>query len=190
MNKQALWVILAMLVQAAILAAVPARKVHTYLTGKSVVLALSSGVHNWAAPDCLRVSYDISRPLAPVVGCWPAEALRTVCSDPNRAALSKIPFGSIVYVVLKQNGGVWTAREIRQDIPASLPPDAVIIKGRKGYDQIEYDVEYYTISPAEGAKFLRDHQERPGDARMEIKVDRFGQAVVEKLLVQDRVYSY
>ncbi len=174
MNKQIAF-ILAVVVQAAILAAVPARQVYTRLSGRTIRLKTAPvDPYNFLSGYHVILSYEISRPLD-----W----------SQTQHRFSR---GQVVYVVLKPaEDGTWFAKSIHVQRPQDLNVDALVIKGRySGWQGITYGIESYYIPEAVREQIEKDLQENARQAIVEVKVDSFGTAALMRIIIEDRVYEY
>jgi uncharacterized membrane-anchored protein len=167
-----LWFVAAVVSQLLILAAVPAQKIFTRTTGKTILLktfpvdpySIMSGYY-------VILGYEISNP--EVSTEW-----------------KKWPEGAPVWVVLKADpNGIWNAVSVHDKRP-TVASDCVVIKGKNYRRRIEYGIEAYFIPEEAREKFERDFREHSREAKVEVKVDAAGNAAIIKLIIQDRVYSY
>ncbi|MHC5074068.1 MAG: GDYXXLXY domain-containing protein [Planctomycetota bacterium] len=171
MNKKTIWFVMAVIAQLIILVTVPAQKIFTLKTGKTVVLqtrpvdpySIMSGYY-------VILGYEISRP----EGQWQ--------SWPNSQK---------VWVLLKQGSdGIWDAEDIYMTKPSSIPKDTVLIKGTKQSWRIVYGIESYFIPEKAREKVESDLRNNPNTAKVEVKIDSFGNAAIIRLIIEDRVYEY
>jgi uncharacterized membrane-anchored protein len=166
----------AVLVQVLILAAVPGQKMYTLLTGRTVVLRTAPvDPYSVMSGYYVTLSYEISR----------------FDRVPGSTAFSGLEEdGTPMYVVLRQgDDGFWQAESVHPDRP-DVAADRVVIKGRKSYGSIVYGIETYYIPEAARATIEDDLRRHARDARIEVKVDRFGRAALVRLLIGDRAYDY
>jgi uncharacterized membrane-anchored protein len=166
----------AVLVQVLILAAVPGQKMYTLLTGRTVVLRTAPvDPYSVMSGYYVTLSYEISR----------------FASVPGAMAFEGQADGTPIYVVLRQGAdGFWQAESVHPARP-DVAPDRVVIKGRKeSWRTIEYGIETYYIPEAARGTIEDDLRQHARDARIEVKVDRFGRAALLRLLIGDRVYDY
>jgi uncharacterized membrane-anchored protein len=165
----------AVLVQVLILAAVPGQKMYTLLTGRTVVLRTAPvDPYDILSGYYVTLSYEISR----------------FDSVPGSVAFEGQADGTPMYVVLRQGeDGFWQAESVHPARP-DVAADRVVIKGRKSYGSIVYGIETYFIPEAARGTIEGDLRQHARDARIEVKVDRFGRAALVRLLIGDRVYDY
>jgi len=165
----------AVLVQVLILAAVPGQKMYTLLTGRTVVLRTAPvDPYDIQSGYYVALYYEISR----------------FSSVPGSVAFEGQADGTPLYVVLRQgDDGFWQAESVHQARP-DVPPDRVVIKGRKSCGSIVYGIEVYYIPEAARGTIEDDLRRHARDVRIEVKVDRFGRAALVRLLIGDRVYDY
>ena len=171
MNKKIICFILALAVQAAILAAVPARHVFTRLTGKTIFIRTAPvDPYNLLSGYHVILNYEISRPAN-----WSGSRKRHT-----------------LYVVLKQDeDNTWSAESVHDRRPENIPTDRIIIKGRqRRWRGVEYGVEHYYIPEASRQQIEQDLRKNAGKAKAEIKIDHFGNATLIRLHIEDRIYEY
>jgi len=173
MNKRISWFVIAVLAQTLILAAVPARKIYTRQTGRTVVLKCAPvDPYNIMSGYYVILSYEISRP--------------QISKDWHKWRRSQT-----VWVVLqKGDNEVWDAVSVHDSRPTRTPDSAVVIKGRKGHRTIIYGIESYFIPEDARHEINQDLRKNFDKARVEVKVDSFGHAALIKLMIEDRVYEY
>ena len=176
MNRRCVWFALAVVVQLLILAAVPAKKAFAALTGTKVVLKVAPvDPYSIMSGYYVTLNYEISQP----------------ASMPATAESGR---GCDVYVVLKPGpDGAWCAESVHAQRPGAVPSDRVVIRGRRTDNwrrAIEYGIESYYIPEDAREKIADDLREHIKDARVEVLVDRFGNAFLRRLLIQDRAYEY
>ncbi len=175
MNKKIVCFILALTVQAAILAAVPAKQIYTRLTGKTIFIKTAPvDPYSLLSGYYVILNYEIARPPG-----W---------SDIQRDYKK----GQPAYVVLKQNADeTWSAESVHDRRPEDIPADRIVIKGRRQrWRGIAYGVESYYIPEKSRQQIEQDLRENAGKARAEIKVDHLGNATLIKLHIEDRTYEY
>ena len=168
MNKKLIWFVLAVLIQCSILTAVPAKKIYTRLTGKTIILKTAPvDPYDFLSGYHVILRYEISRP----------------------EGLGKIKNNTIAYVVLKEGkDGIWSDESIHNSRPKEIPAGCIVIKGKKERRGILYGVENYFIPERSRSVIENDLRKNAGKAKAQIKVDKFGNAALIKLLVEDRVY--
>jgi uncharacterized membrane-anchored protein len=167
------WFILALVVQALIVAAVPASQIWAKLTGRKVVLKVAP-----VDPYDVLSGYYVT--------------LRYPIAD---GVLGKAGIGSwddqTVYVLLKEGAdGIWiveSASTYRSDSP---PAGSVWIKGKNGWRGVEFGIETYYIPEDARESIAEDLRGHPNEARAEVYVDSSGNAALHRLIIQDRVYQY
>ncbi len=175
MNKKIACFILALTVQAAILAAVPAKQIYTRLTGKTIFIKTAPvDPYSLLGGYYVILNYEIARPPG-----W----------SNSRHKYKK---GQPAYVVLKQDDDeTWSAESVHDRRPEDIPTDRIVIKGRQGrWRGISYGVESYYIPEKSRQQIEQDLRENAGKARAEIKVDHFGNATLIRLHIEDRIYEY
>ncbi len=164
---------LAIAVQLAILAAIPARRVMARSSGTTVTLKMRpvdpydilSGYH-------MVIRYDISN-LKETDG-W-----------------DDAPLGGHIYVVLIEDlQGDWNAVSVHEDMPEDPPAGAVIIKGWRDYSSVKYGIENFYIPEENRHEIEDDLRGNIDKARAEVAVGADGTAALLRLRVGDRVYDY
>ena len=165
--------IAAVALQALIVAAVPAGRAWTLMTGRTVFLKTApvdpydilSGYH-------VVISYEISR-------------LDRLPGGPE------LKPGEHVYVVLKAGqDGFWHAVGKSRERPKSVAADEVVIRGTAEYWRINYGIEHYFIPEGKGKEIERGLRDARDTARAEVKVDAFGHAALVRLHVGNKTYEY
>ena len=173
MRRHALYFVLAVAAQLLILAAVPAQKMYTRATGRSVTLKMRP-----VDPYSVLSGYYVT--------------LNYEIADSHSFPNSDFSYdGDRIYAILeRQNDGVWRPVSLSKSRPTDLPENRIAIRGRQAYDRIEYGIEEFFIPENKRAEIeegLRKHRDQ---ARVEIKVDSNGNAALVRLLIGDHVYDY
>jgi uncharacterized membrane-anchored protein len=161
----------AVVIQALILVAVPARKVFTRATGKSVVLKVQPvDPYSVLSGYYATLGFDISR-----VDAFPQPRV--------------FPDGRIYAVVERGNDGTWKPALLESQLPANLPENRVAILGKLQGGWITYGIEEFYIPEAQRESIAEDLRRNQDKARVEVKIDRSGHAALERLRIEDRVYE-
>lgn len=178
MNKRLAYFILAVAAQAAILAAVPGRQVYTRATGKLITIKTAPvDPYDFLSGYHVVLNYEISRPPGFEQTRW------------NRR-MAREPKGT-VYVMLKAGpDNIWSATTVYNNWPGKVPDGCLVIKGRKSWRGIRYGIESYFIPEKLRDAIEKDLRQNQRQAKAQIKVDRFGNAALIRLLVEDRIYEY
>jgi len=166
----------AVLIQIMILVAVPARKVFTKATGKTVVLKVQPvDPYNILSGYYVTLRFDVSR-----VDAFP-NARGMVQGDSD---------GTWVYAIV-ENGddGTWKPISLEHELPANLPDNRAALLGRMTYGTIIYGIEEFYIPEAQRDRIADDLSRNVDKARVEIKVDRGGHTALERLRIDDRIYE-
>ena len=173
MNRHALYFVLAVAAQFLILAAVPAQKIYTRATGRSVTLKIRPvDPYNALSGYYVTLNYEISNP-----GSF---------ANSNEADR-----GERVYAILERRaGGEWRPVSLSESYPANLPENRVAIRGRHLYSRIEYGIEEFFIPEDKRAEIEEGLLKNRDQARVEVKVDSEGNAALVRLLIGNRVYDY
>ncbi|HOK67822.1 MAG TPA: GDYXXLXY domain-containing protein [Anaerohalosphaeraceae bacterium] len=176
MAKQTVFFALAVGFQLAILAAVPARQIHARLTGTLITIRTAPvDPYDFLSGYHVVLRYEISQ--------VSKEQWAAVSSPQNPAAT--------VYAVLKKGPeDIWSLESLSRTLPKNLSPEQIAVKGRIHRDQILYGIEHFFI-PEEGRNeletALRNNRER---ALAQIRVDKYGNAALIRLIVQGKTYEY
>ena len=81
-----------------------------------------------------------------------------------------------VYVVLEKGEKYWDAVGVYIDKP-QLNNNQVLMKGKLNYGSIQYGIETYYVEEGKGREI-----ERKNNMDVMVRVDRFGNAVIERIL--------
>ncbi len=91
----------------------------------------------------------------------------------------------------------WKAIKVTQDLPQDLPNNQVAIKGKvEKYRTVSYGLETYYMPESQREKINQEIRDLQGDSDgnrafvVEIKVDRWGNAVPVSLWVGDNNYRF
>ena len=176
MSKRASLVafVAAVVIQVLILVAVPARKVFTITTGKTVVLKVQPvDPYNILSGYYATLGFDISR----------------VDAFPNGISQG-FPDGAWCYAVVeKGDDGTWKPVSLEYELPANLPDNRAALLGRINYGTIRYGIEEFYIPEAQRYSIAEDLSRNVDKARVEIKVDRSGHSALQRLVIEDRIYE-
>jgi uncharacterized membrane-anchored protein len=175
MNKALLFFGAAVVVQLAILAAVPAQKIHTRITGTTVILKTEPvDPYSVMSGYYVTLSYNISR-------------------LPDNMSGS-LDYHRPCYVVLEPDPedkfGAWKAVSTHKEYPATVQPGQVVIKGRYDGWRIKYGIEDYYIPEGMRQEIEEALRKNNREARVEVKVASTGEAALVRLLIGDRTYEY
>jgi uncharacterized membrane-anchored protein len=178
MSKRASLVafIVAVVIQTLILVAVPARKVFTMATGKTVVLKVQPvDPYSILSGYYATLLFDISR-----IDAFPnAKEMPPGSSD-----------GGWVYAIVeKGDDGTWKPVSLEHELPANLPDNRAALLGRINYSVITYGIEEFYIPEAQRHRIAEDLSKNVDKARVEVKVDGSGNAALQRLVVEDRIYE-
>ncbi|MEB3881918.1 GDYXXLXY domain-containing protein [Lyngbya sp. CCY1209] len=186
-----------LLCQAALVMAIPAQAVYTYLTGTTIVLQ-TAPVDPY---DFLRgyyqiLGYEISDP----------NTLKTLPGSPTvlegNENYSYIDRGQPVYVILQKPEGnsesdrppAWEPVAVRSDRPENLPDNQIAIRGEGNGWGVEYGLETYYMPESERDRVNADinfaQQTDPESFVVEVKVDSGGHAIPVRLWVRDRSFQF
>ena len=168
--------IVAVVIQILVLVAVPARKVFTMATGKTVVLKVQPvDPYSILSGYYATLGFDISR----------------VDAFPNARGKSQgFSDGGWFYAIVeKGDDGTWKPVSLEHELPANLPDNRAALLGRLNYGVIRYGIEEFYIPEAQRDRIAEDLSRNVDKARVEIKVDRGGHAALERLRIEDRIYE-
>jgi uncharacterized membrane-anchored protein len=166
--------LVAVAVQALIVAGVPARRAYTLATGRTVFLKTRPvDPYDILSGYYVTLSYDVS------------DSGRL----PGKPAFKE---GEAVYLVLTEGeDGFWHAQSASARWPEAVPAGAVVLRGEsKGWGSIAYGIESYFIPEGMGEE-IEDGLRRARDrTRVEVKVDASGRAALVRLHVGSKTYDY
>ena len=168
--------IAAVLIQIVILVAVPARKVFTIATGKTVVLKVQPvDPYSILSGYYATLGFDISR----------------VDAFPNVRGISHgFSEGAWCYAVVeKSDDGTWKPVSLEQELPGNLPDIRVALLGQLNHGVIRYGIEEFYIPEAQRHSIAEDLSRNVDKARVEVKVDSRGHAALQRLIIEDRIYE-
>ena len=173
MSKKITFFALALAAQTAILAAVPAKKIYARLTGSLITIKTAPvDPYSFLSGYHVILNYEISRP--PGIEQFPHR---------NR--------GIEVYVMLKQGDDeIYSAVSIHDEMPSDIPQKHIFIKGKLQGRIVKYGIESYFIPEESRSGIEDDLRKNQRQAKAQIKVDKYGNAALVRLLVEDRVYEY
>ena len=164
--------VLAVVLQAVIVLGVPAKRYYIESTGREVMLKI--------------VPND---PYDPFGGYY--EQIRYDISSPTNFS-GNIEFKTdekVFAVIEKQGDGLWKPVRLERSLPKGLPENQAVIKGQYRSWGITYPIDKFFIPENkrfEIDEYLKKHLDT---ARMIVKVNRNGEAVIIRLQVGDRVYE-
>ena len=171
MNKKLVYFILAVAVQVLILSAVPAKQIYTRSTGELITIKTAPyDPYDFLSGYHVVLNYEISRP----------------------PGLSELEKNQVAYVILQKGpDGIWAAKSTHKKHPKITDSGDIVIKGRYGRrNRIQYGIESYFIPEKSRHEIEKDLRENTDKARADIKVDKFGNAALVRLRIEDRIYEY
>lgn len=173
MNKRTAAFALAVVAQVLILIAVPAQKIVTRATGRSVLLKIRPvDPFDILSGYYVTLNYEI--------------AARSAFSNDNKDCS-----GDEVYALLEaEPDGAYRAVYLSPTLPAGLGANQIALRGRRSYSTIRYGIEQFFIPETKRGEIEQKLREHPERARAEIKVDARGNAALVRLLIGDSVYDY
>lgn len=187
-----------LLLQTALILAVPAQAVYTHITGTTIFLQTAPvDPYDLFQGYSVDLGYDISNPgtLQNLPG-W-----ETIRYQSPRAASGSSPAllpGTSFYLVLQasrpstgEGPGLWQPTQISRDRPSQLMANQVVLKGRSTHGwSVEYGLETYYIPEEQREQINQDiTQPNPDNSRkpaiVEAKVDAQGNAIPISIWVQN-----
>ena len=166
------WFYVAVAIQLLILAAVPARKLLAAFTGTPVVLQVAPvDPYNILSGYYLTLSYEVAR----------------LSSEESQR------FQGVrdLYVVVRPDpDGIWRRVAMTSEWPSEIPAGALVIKGTLQGWRLDLGLESFYLPETRRDAIAHDLEAHMDQARVEIRVDGRGNAVLRKLLIADRVYSF
>jgi uncharacterized membrane-anchored protein len=168
--------IAAVIIQVLILVAVPARKVFTMATGKTVILKVQPvDPYSILSGYYATLGFDISR----------------VDAFPNVRGISQgFSEGAWCYAVVeKGDDGTSKPVSLEHELPDNLPDNRVALLGQINHGVIRYGIEEFYIPEAQRHSIADDLNRNVDRARVEVKVDRGGHAALQRLMIEDRIYE-
>jgi uncharacterized membrane-anchored protein len=167
--------IAAVVIQILIVAAVPARKVFTLTTGKTVTLKVQPvDPYSVLSGYYVTLAFDISR----------------LDAFPNARTATEFAYGASCYAVVeKGDDGTWKPVSLERELPGNLPENRVALLGKVHGGQIRYGIEEFYIPETQRESIAEDLRKNQDKARVEVKVDRSGHAALVRLIIEDRVYQ-
>jgi uncharacterized membrane-anchored protein len=174
MLKKTSLFLLAVLIQVAIVALVPAKQIYSRMTGRLITIKTAPvDPYSLLSGYYVILSYQISR---------------SPNDNPN---LFNEQGDHLVYVVLKEDPNkVWIIDSVNKQLPTNIPSDKVLIKGTASYNRIEYGIESYFIPEDKRQTIEHDLRNNRDKTYAQIKVDKFGNAALVNLRIGDTVYEY
>jgi len=167
------YLILAVILQCAIIAAVPAPKLFARLTGREITIKTAPvDPYDFLSGYHVILNYEIS-------------------SSDLSAGLQPHENQILYNVLVKGEDDIWHSHSIHTSYPEDVPADAVVMKGKwQGWRRIQYGIEKFFIPEEHRQDIERDLRQNQRQALVDIKVDRFGNAALLRLRVDDRAYEY
>jgi uncharacterized membrane-anchored protein len=174
--------LLAVLIQVTIVALVPAKQIYARMTGRLITIKTAPvDPYNIMSGYYVTLSYQISNPRQTQESMSEEDILKDVAT----------PYNSPVYVLLKEDPNkIWIIDSVSKQPPDNVPSDRVLIQGRTLYNRIIYGVESYYIPEDKRQTIDSDLRNNREKTFAQIKVDKFGNAALVRLLIGDTVYEY
>lgn len=168
--------IAAVIIQLLILAAVPARKVVTIATGKTVLLKVQPvDPYSILSGYYATLRFDISR----------------LDLFPNVQGISPgFSQGEWCYAVVeKGDDGTWRPVSLEHELPNNLPDNRIALLGQLHHGMIRYGIEEFYIPEAQRETIADDLRRNFDKASVEVKVDSGGHAALRRLIIENRIYE-
>lgn len=194
LSSKRLW--LPLLLQTALILAVPAPALYIQMTGKTVFLqSLPVDPYDFLRGYSQTLSYEISRleSLQQLPGWQEVSQQKTLNSAPLKA-------GTQFYVILAEPASksqppqAWKPVRVSRKLP-DVPANQIAIRGKFTNGRIEYGLETYYMPESQSQevnqdinRIQRNMQRQP--VVVEVKVDAQGQAVPISLWVSKRNYRF
>ncbi|WP_375513771.1 GDYXXLXY domain-containing protein [uncultured Nostoc sp.] len=192
-----------LLIQTAIILAVPAQSVYTFVTGKTAILqTLPVDPYDLLRGYSVTLNYQISRidNLKKLPG-WGDLVKQNPAPDKRGEPLAQ---GTNLYIILeeqKSSVGIpqaWKPVRVSGQFPTSLAANQIALKGQySGYNSITYGLETYYIPEDQRNDINNDISKarsiKPGQPQpivVEVKVNAQGKAVPINMWVRDRKYHF
>ena len=90
----------------------------------------------------------------------------------------------------ERDDNIWHAESIHKTWPKDIPDDSVIMKGKFTYSRIKYGIESYFIPEKNRREIEESLRKNARQAKAQIRIDKFGNAALIRLLVDNKVYEY
>jgi uncharacterized membrane-anchored protein len=175
-NKRLAMFLIAILVQCAVLAAVPGKQVYTRITGK--VITIQTRPYD---PYDVMSGYYVT--LAYDIGWMPADA--------NNWETAQRWDGKTIYVILKEGrDGVWVKDGTSLRWPSSVPAGGLVVKGTAQYRNVFFGIEKFYIPETKRKEIEEALRRARSKANVRIAVDRFGNAAILSLEAGGKRYEY
>ncbi|MEH2254930.1 GDYXXLXY domain-containing protein [Nostoc sp.] len=200
----ALWqFVVPLLIQTAIILAVPAQSVYTLVTGKTAILqTLPVDPYDLLRGYSVTLNYQISRidNLKKLPG-WEDLVKQNPVPDKRGEPLVQ---GTNLYIILeeqKSSSGIpqaWKPVRVSGQFPTSLAANQIALKGQySAYNSITYGLETYYIPEDQRNDINNDISKarsiKPGQPQpivVEVKVNAQGKAIPINMWVRDRKYHF
>ncbi len=171
MTKKITYFVIAVLIQSLILASVPAKKLYTLHAGQVVKLkTIPVDPYDFLSGYYVTLNYEIS------------------------AKSGKFKDGSAVYTVITPDAnGIYNFKSSSDTWPKDFVSGDVVIKG-KAVDNwrgnVQYGIESYFIPEDMRDSLEHRLRENVKDVVVEVKVDKFGNSAILRILIDGQAYEY
>lgn len=102
----------------------------------------------------------------------------------NSPEMRKIKENQMVYVKLKQVEKYWEAVSVSKEKPILNENEILIIGKKRWGNRIEYGIESYFVP--EGKAIEIERIRAPAKVSVEVSVDRFGNAAINRIFIDDK----
>lgn len=185
--------ILAVLIQLVILASVPAKKYYTLNTGTTVTLKpIAYDPYDILSGYYLRLNYDIS-----MRGVHRPRRIDRGDDQPPLTELEKdflnLDRGRVYGVLVPDSESeFYKLDSLSNDTPEEMTEEAVLIKGFKpsDYRGIEWGVEKYYVPETQRKRLDKKFRENMENSKVYVKVDKFGNAAIRKIVIAGEQIEY
>lgn len=193
MRKKTMFFIIAVLIQLVILASVPAKKYYTLNTGTTVTLKpIAYDPYDILSGYYLRLNYDIS-----MRGVHRPRRIEQGDDQPPLTELEKqflnLNRGTVYGLLVPDpNSEFYKLDSLSNDMPEKPGPDKVVIKGFKpsDYRGIEWGIEKYYIPETQRKRLDKKFRENMEDSKVYVKVDKFGNPAIKKIVIAGEQIEY
>jgi uncharacterized membrane-anchored protein len=176
MNKKLIFFVAAVLVQCAILVAVPGRQIYTRAAGKVITIQTRPvDPYDVMSGYFVTLAYDIGRMGTP-------SDLQKLEQWQRKA----------VYVTLKEgNDKIWVTDSVSLKWPSHVPEGMLVIKGTsQHWGGVTYGIERFYIPEEKRDEINAELRGTASKAKVQIAVDRSGNAAILHLEAGGKIYEY
>lgn len=191
---------LPLILQTLLIIGLPAAAIHTYLTGRTVILQ-TAPVDPYS--PILGYSQILNYDISPMNKLEKLPGWQALPKDKYK--MSNYPVNnSTFYLILEaptnnQNRQPWQPVAISAKPPTNLPANQIFIKGKAKFNRAEYGVETYYMPEDRIREINQEFADLQKAARsqdkllpvvMEVRIDSQGTGVPVSIWVNDRQYTF